>query len=167
MKVLILLIVLITGCGSEILNKKEIDPLVLDQTMGFVHRCQFEGICNYEYLRLVSVKFTDIETEGTLGTCTIYKNGDRKIILDNSIKGTAYLEIVVYHELAHCLLNLPHYEEELDIMNAYVPSPERYNKNRKELLDKVFKRGKQNSFMPWKIGKILQKNHPHNCNHTH
>lgn len=59
-------------------------------------------------------------SENTLGLCTIYPyNGKRLVEIDPAIIGQYNERLVVYHELFHCILNKPHFDSEIDIMNAY------------------------------------------------
>ena len=46
-------------------------------------------------------------------------NGKRLIEIDPAIIGQYNEKIVTFHELFHCVLGRPHYDSEIDIMNAY------------------------------------------------
>lgn len=58
---------------------------------------------------------------GTLGQCTIYDKPFRRrtIELDIGVIGQYNERAVMFHELFHCILEKPHYDDELDIMNTY------------------------------------------------
>lgn len=59
--------------------------------------------------------------DGTLGQCTIYDKPSRRrnIEIDIGTIGQYNERAVLYHELFHCILEKPHYDGEIDIMNTY------------------------------------------------
>ena len=58
--------------------------------------------------------------ENTLGVCYIYDNPEylRRIYVDDDVTDPDLFRVVLYHELMHCVLEFPHNDDELDIMNS-------------------------------------------------
>jgi len=57
--------------------------------------------------------------DNILGQCTVYESKLRTIELDDTVLNQYNERAVIYHELFHCVMNKPHHDGELDIMNAY------------------------------------------------
>lgn len=82
-----------------------------------------------------------------LGVCYIYNEPfqyKRKIVIDDEVMGAYNQKLVVYHELLHCLFQLDHFDDEIDILNTYVvPSNVRYiNQYWDYFVEKAFRRVK-------------------------
>lgn len=82
--------------------------------------------------------------DNILGQCSVYERPDylRRIEIQPAVVHGYNLRAVLYHELFHCVLDKPHYDNEPDIMNAY-----EYEENTRYIYDnwdyfvgKVFKR---------------------------
>jgi len=83
-------------------------------------------------------------TDDTLGQCLVYDtpNFVRVIEIDTETLNSYNLRAVMFHELFHCVMGKPHYDNEIDIMNSY-----EYEQNTRYIYDnwdyfvgKVFKR---------------------------
>ena len=59
--------------------------------------------------------------ENILGQCTVYDKPEylRIIEIQPDVVENYNFRAVMYHELFHCVLNKPHFDGEVDIMNAY------------------------------------------------
>jgi len=49
-------------------------------------------------------------------------------------------EIIIFHELGHCVLFLDHFDDAIDIMNSRRMEPILYFQHRQDLLDRMIKR---------------------------
>ena len=78
---------------------------------------------------------------GTLGTCTISTSG--LTVKLNTIYwkyiSKAKQTQVIFHELSHCLLNMDHYDTEVDIMNTS-ENTDFNDENAQEYIQKLFNR---------------------------
>lgn len=80
----------------------------------------------------------------TLGVCSIDSNNNLRISMNKELfdsKTPELREFVMFHELAHCLVHMPHFDKDIDIMNTYVNNafPVFIN-DKKTLKNKVFQR---------------------------
>lgn len=106
-----LLLFLLLGCTKEIKWQPGYTTEELDSAIQSFET-NFEVDVNFDVL-LVK-EFSIPQAPGTDGIC--YNSGwPRRVeILENQ----PGLELVVYHELGHCALNIGHYEGPMDIMNS-------------------------------------------------
>jgi hypothetical protein len=67
-----------------------------------------------------------------------YWKADSLITISTAYKGTPkILELIVFHELGHAWLKLPHDDERTALMNSK-PAPELWKKLRREYIDNLF-----------------------------
>lgn len=64
----------------------------------------------------VSVRVVKLP-DTTLGQCTIYPNDNLTIVIDPSVLDSSFRKLVIYHELMHCIFDIEHYDDDVDIMN--------------------------------------------------
>lgn len=101
----------------KLVSDENLKPLVNE----FLKLCEItlsRGVCTPEIeLHVRSKPLND----DTLGHCLVYDNPEflRVIEIDNQILNAYNLRAVMFHELFHCVLGKPHYDNELDIMNTY------------------------------------------------
>lgn len=142
MKYLLLMILILVGCGADnpfpILDHiKLYRPGDMNQEPPFIH----EEVLEYygKFLDIYGLSPFDIPVDfrdqklPVVGICIEYSNGDKEIQLDRKAWDSfskAEREMLVFHELGHCLLNLGHYNEKIitdkfgdipsSIMNSYI-----------------------------------------------
>ncbi len=120
--VTVLALLLNVGCGAE----REVDPelqVLLDHYLKFAPN---EG----KLESVTEIKYGDVLDDGERGVCDIEKSQiagktyeeKRVITVDPREDNGRPVTITVYHELAHCLHDMPHSTGPHDIMN-----PARYN----------------------------------------
>lgn len=80
--------------------------------LGYFHRVQCMPEVN------VQVEVRSLPSP-QLGVCTTYPNNSLKIQIEPSLlkEDRKLLKLVVYHELMHCVFDIDHYDEDIDIMN--------------------------------------------------
>lgn len=80
--------------------------------------------------------------DNILGQCSVYEGRLRAIQLDDIVLNQYNEKAVIYHELYHCVLGRPHFDDELDIMNTYEVDENtvRMYENWSEYTKKVFTR---------------------------
>jgi hypothetical protein len=130
MKIIIVLILsylsgLVVACSTTDVNAPrrmivEVDPIMQETVNNFLSDC--EKVLGREKCR------PNIELQGkirplkedTLGLCYIYENPEhlRRIFVDDNVTDPNLFRVVLYHELMHCVLEFPHHDDELDIMNS-------------------------------------------------
>lgn len=87
----------------------------------------------------VELKIVDLD-DTTLGMCTIYPDNTLKIKIDPSVLNSPIRKLVVYHELMHCVFDIEHYDDDIDIMNKDASNDEVLIKNFNYYLQKAFTR---------------------------
>lgn len=96
----------------------------------------------------IEIKVVNLE-DTTLGTCTIYP-GDTvlKIVIDKSLLNNPPLrKMVVYHELMHCVFDVDHYEDDIDLMNAQSLHEDEIIKNFPYYVKRAFERIRMQKFL--------------------
>lgn len=166
MRVLFVFLAFLISCGSE---EPYMEKDIQNEDLGMVYdefmdRCQDEGLCQIENYFKFTVKYGHIEKDTVLGICRKWTNGKREIIIRPELKGRALMEVVMYHELGHCLLNLGHHEDETDIMNPYVMTYYEFSTKKEHYVSKMFARGKKVIFLAPTEDKTLP---PRLLNHSH
>jgi hypothetical protein len=124
-KIAILIIMALPGCGAEDRWTAE-DSTLAALTAEFQYECETRNLrCNFNNLH---VKW-EPELPGTvLGQC--HRQFTKKLRLELTISVSPIdqhglqltddeLKLVVFHELGHCVLNLPHVEEDYELMSKY------------------------------------------------
>lgn len=132
------------------------------QTKPFIHSDFLPYISFFEFLygkkiENVSISFTSFSPESTLGICESYEHApfnfdfksikiDRQYWEESSEYGK---EILLFHELGHCVLNRDHFTDVLtirknhtihaSIMNPYIIDERDYIENRTFYLIELFK----------------------------
>lgn len=115
-----------TGCATPSITRDKIgftytaDAGLNHYITEFMSDCRiYLGVIYCNPAINLSVTIAPLD-ENTLGLCTVYPYvGKRTVEINSNIIGKYNERLVVYHELFHCILNLPHYDNEMDIMNAY------------------------------------------------
>lgn len=101
-----------------------VDKEIRPHFMEFLQYCEltrYADRCKKNLTKLISVKLKrviDQSNPDTIGFCIIYDNF-REIRLKRNMFPYESLEfkLLVWHELGHCLMDLPHTEERLHLMN--------------------------------------------------
>lgn len=132
---LLITILLFTACGRE--PRRELSGLD-----NYIKLFEYEGaLRNYNFdVEDLVVEFGTLNKE-TLGIC--YTGAETpRIVLDHNSwdkmdKDTR--EVLVFHELGHCILDLNHDNSKPAVMNSFLMMGSLYNYNRKLLLDELFK----------------------------
>jgi len=93
----------------------------------------------------VEVKVVDLP-DTTLGICTIYPDNSLKIKIDSSVVDSPLRKLVVYHELMHCVFDVEHYDDDIDIMNKDATNDEEIIKHFNYYLQKSFTRIRMEMF---------------------
>ena len=123
---ILLMLFLLISCGTTQPIKQfgnDFSPELQDDVFEFLADCQrhlHTHKCNQ--LILLTVKVQKLPEPDQLGVCYTYYSPNehvRNIYIDPSIVGTAQQKLVVYHELAHCIFEMDHYDTKVDIMNSY------------------------------------------------
>jgi len=107
--------------------------------LGYFHRAQCMPEVNVE------VKVVDLP-DTTLGICTIYPDNSLKIKIDSSVVDSPLRKLVVYHELMHCVFDVEHYDDDIDIMNKDATNDEEIIKHFNYYLQKSFTRIRMEMF---------------------
>lgn len=84
----------------------------------------------------------DLPTESVAGQCTYYSHGPNHIIIDSEFWSRAsddFKEMIIFHELGHCVLDRDHREGQLDngfclsiMRSGEEPCRDVYNENTKD-----------------------------------
>jgi len=77
----------------------------------------------------------------TIGLCQL-GGGPPTVTIDAEFWDTADAderEVLVFHELGHCLLDRPHVDDHLAIMSSYLLSSSYYAANKTALIDELFR----------------------------
>ena len=116
-----LCILVFTGCATPNLNQLNVltDERLSHYVNDFLSECRLylpDSKCSPPIdLRVIVTSLPD----NILGQCSVYEGRLRTVELDNTILTQYNEKIVMYHELYHCVLGIPHYDNEPDIMNTY------------------------------------------------
>jgi hypothetical protein len=117
-----LLVACSTAPETELLTSRispELKPLV-DEFVSDCKRFVDNESCSPQIT--LTVQFKELK-ENNLGVCYLYDypyNHVRRIEINEKIKATPeLLKVVMVHELLHCVLQIEHFDKQLDIMNSY------------------------------------------------
>lgn len=124
MKTLIILaITILASCGTIPKQKMIIDPRLQDDVINFLVDCERNLPHETCHPRLdISVKVGKLPDPDSLGVCITYEGSwsyVRVIIISADVLSKDSRALVIFHELAHCLLAMEHHDKEIDIMNSY------------------------------------------------
>lgn len=113
----LLLILLFISCGKSYDQKQTGDPFFNQYKEAFIETLENYSniITEYDKIRIrnINIQFKELE-EGKAGTC-INKN---LILISPKYKNSdRYLNRLVFHELAHCIYNLKHIQDQYDLMH--------------------------------------------------
>jgi len=134
--------------ASQVINPKETEEFGSYIRLFRAEASSRNILLNLESLRIYKVdRFNqDLEDRGVVGLCTYI--GDKVVILirmaDWESYDTLQRELLVFHEMGHCVLGLPHdnstddSEVPTDIMYPYNFPSYYYNFRRKAFLDRLF-----------------------------
>ncbi len=145
--VIIACIGLIFGCAKE--EQKLVDDVFVDHIIEFEAQAKLRSIDLGSVLEELSVRLADIDADA-VGQCITYVNGDKAIEINRATwNGLSdnQKELLVFHELGHCVLNRDHLNETdengqcVSIMRESTRScPISYNaSSREEYLNELFK----------------------------
>ena len=105
-----LILIFTVACGMDEQNPYKgmgIDDRLLD------HVETFESITDREVN--IPIVVEDISDSSTLGSCIVYPDGSKAVVVDEVIFNTPEddytqyeLEVIILHELGHCILNKKH-----------------------------------------------------------
>lgn len=123
MRMFLLLTCLLIGCSNVkpdniiIRSDEKLRPLV-SEFFSYCTNILSEDSC-FPKIEL-QLKIAEL-SDNTLGQCTVYAKPDylRVVEIQPEVVTGYNLRAVLYHELMHCVLDKPHYDDEIDIMNSY------------------------------------------------
>lgn len=124
MKLLLLFLLISCGSNNSTRNTNQFIPLN-DSTFKrykvfFIH--ELRNYANEYEMSLVEDKIMNFPIayydKDIIYSGACYKGSHIEIYKENILWGEAGIRMVVFHELSHCVLNLPHYDEEEDLMNS-------------------------------------------------
>lgn len=109
------LLFILTGCQKEGANPIDIYP-ISEIEADFVQFSdkflEYHDNLGLTHDYRVSILMSEDLDDTTYGTCLKVEGDDRRVILINDIAWgrmtSAEKELVIFHELGHCILNLPH-----------------------------------------------------------
>lgn len=166
----ILLALLLVGCGTieqpktiEVqvdkpvpvpfyIDTAKVDSKLLPYVMEFAGYCEkfkTSEICQKNFKKIKSIETVKSFSDKTvLGKCYMYSNGQRWIEISShwADLDSQSMRAVVIHEMAHCTLGVgnaevfPHYDDDEDIMNAYLLSDKTLFYNWPKLIKAMFQR---------------------------
>jgi len=119
------LLALFTACATPNIHRETVglsyqsDNRLSHYVNDFLTDCRkylSDSACNPSIELHVKVKQLP---DDILGQCLIYQSKLRVIQLDDTVLNQYNEREVVYHELFHCVMNKPHVDGELDIMNSF------------------------------------------------
>lgn len=118
-----------TNPDMQVTAPVELQPII-NQFVADCKKTQPENICAPPIKLFVSVN--PITDSNTIGQCTVYHKpfeNYRVIQLEPETVDSYQLWLVLYHELFHCVLEKPHFDDDVDIMNTF---------ERKETTEKIY-----------------------------
>lgn len=119
----------LTACSSDTLvnERSDIEDALQVHFREFQDQARQRGVAvDYRDIDMEAY-ITNIQRNGVIGTCTQFGTGEKEIAIDeNYWRRSSHLgrELVVFHELGHCILQRGHNEAEgrgntcLSIMNS-------------------------------------------------
>lgn len=138
MKKIFLLFVFLSGCDVKQYNES-------NYVARFLYEADIRGV-KIDRAKVPSIDYDDLlnyyTTNAVLGIC---KQGPKIIVLNTRTWDTmspTKKEIVIFHELAHCLLGIrEHSNRSISLLSAVIPNESDYLKHRTEVLDNLFYKG--------------------------
>lgn len=96
----------------------------------------------------VEIKVTSL-SDTTLGVCTIYPGSDKlNIVIDRKLLNNPRLrKLVVFHELTHCVFDVDHFDDDIDLMNSNADYDEEIINNFNYYVQKAFERIRMQKFL--------------------
>jgi Zn-dependent peptidase ImmA (M78 family) len=97
-----------------------IDPRLQDDVMNFLMEC--ERNLPYETCNPVldvTAKVGKLPEPDSLGVCFVYDDHKRVIVIAPNTVESPSRRVVIFHEMAHCVLGMDHFDDGVDIMNSY------------------------------------------------
>src|SRR5687768_6648788 len=160
MRCILILAFMLSGCGSaskffqqpDTGHDKEVD---IDGFKEYVKLFKYEGSLRDAHVHIddLIIEFKHIKQTETdsviLGQCWTGSEITPTIQIDSKYwepMSDVKREILMMHELGHCVLHRDHRDDTMSINNTYVLSEYKYSHNRKSLLDERFDRSKFYSF---------------------
>lgn len=142
MKKILALLTLVYGCGSENpFTSKDIRSEDLRAIYEeFMDKCRAADKCGIQNDRSLIIEYGDTGSGNVLGWCYRERFKANRIVITPRIKNSPLLEVVMYHELGHCVLGLGHYENGNDIMNAFVINGSEFKKEKSYYINRMFGR---------------------------
>lgn len=134
----ILALTLLSACGQKD------DVLRLGQFKAIVKQFEYEGKLRHRNVAVTDliVEFDSIEGS-VIGRCYLTVGMTPKIVIDREYwdRETETLrELLMFHELGHCVLLKDHVSTNYEVMSPYILSEDYYVDNRDSLLDTLFRR---------------------------
>lgn len=107
---LVIIALFVSSCGRQ--GEKSFE-LVIEGDLLKSHYYEFlndaETYNRYvDTSSLAVLRFEDTLPNEAIGICRKFSNGRREVAILSTMKGRLMLKALVYHELAHCLLDLKH-----------------------------------------------------------
>lgn len=76
----------------------------------------------------------------SIGECNIYSDKKLRVIIDKEVLSERNRRLVVFHELIHCVFDVDHHTEDIDIMNADSRNDQEIVDHFDFYVEKVFRR---------------------------
>jgi Zn-dependent peptidase ImmA (M78 family) len=83
----------------------------------------------------------------SIGECTIYSDKKLRVIIDKEVLTESNRRLVVFHELIHCVFDVDHYTEDIDIMNTDSSNDQEIMNHFDFYVEKVFRRLQKEVFV--------------------
>lgn len=106
-------------------NSSGIDPLLAPDFNLFMQRCarsKYMAICEQNAKKIKSIKVVDFVTteKPAIGVCYTTQFGRRiEVVKWKALEGGLSLRLLMWHELAHCVMGFKHNDTKRHIMNSY------------------------------------------------
>lgn len=133
----LLTVCMLAACGTEYpetrvlhLNAKDhefdnVDKNIRPHLAEFLQFCkmtQYAERCTVNFANTIDIVLKErvsFSDENVVGVCMVYDSNLRRVIISSSRYQLESLEfkILVWHELGHCLMDMPHVTDRLHIMN--------------------------------------------------
>jgi hypothetical protein len=82
----------------------------------------------------------------SIGECNIYSDKKLRVIIDKEILSERNRRLVVFHELIHCVFDVDHYNDSVDIMNEDSKHDQEIMDHFDFYVEKVFRRLQREMF---------------------
>ncbi len=117
----------------------DIDKGLVKYVTEFKQEASSRGLNEGDFNKIYFIRFENLGFTNVRGRCTVNEDGSREIRIDwRAREDLVTLKVIMFHELGHCVYNLKHDKQELEIMFAEIDYTPNYYKNWNSLLDHMF-----------------------------